>query len=1414
MADSHSEHESPSRRSEKKHKFFSFRRSSRKSNGSDGDTTATSLPDSGSMPAMPNTPHSRLMVSPGRPEPIPASLSRENSSNMRLHPLRALRADETSVRFDDEPKTSTPARSSTPVRSTTARSVRSNSARRSSDSDSEEELMGDELGSRPARVDGDDCTIRFSLMLNEACEDTPSFRASAEYLDVVFTELDQWLTKFSEKSTRVVDELSRVKDRVNDVIGLFMPGVTHSSIFAQDYTTLLFGRYAEAEQVFWTDVFVQAARNANEVVEMVHRLRSTVLVKYREAREFYLAALKTHDECLVDLFRLPSNAERAAEREAVHRMHAARRKIVRASTKLVLSVSEVEAECSVSLLETLSEHFMSPDNGFLAHDQERVAISIEFHRLKQAAKTLRKSLPTLSSDLRARRRVILAKIKHHTNLDPISSPAAPGSEARTVRFGWVNAELTPGKWTVLWAFMQHGLFGFLSLSENKTAVVESTKCVAYNSKFEVLMDDDRRCSFRVTSAEGQVITVQASGRHDLELWKQAFAQAGRLTVSRSSSSVYEPGSPKPLLKRSSSGFSLVRKLADEPQEDSPASASRSSGDSSTHGEGSKGCPSKISSSKAGTAKTESSKSDEKSEAKTGLHWRKQDLYPWNPSFAIPESEGDIAPNTGIVVSRIDEMRRDLLNKAGVRYDSTLTSRGAMNFDINIPAVVPLPTSVQLEAVVANSYFQPDYTCNAITANLWGSTGMHLGDMSNATVAERHNGFPQYPDNYASTLVYQDMDMRCMVAQLPQEFGMASDEVMLAIVRGLMMYGNAEVPVRLYMTNHRLLLYGAWRGIVSLSCYAMDSVLDVEASHGVDYSTLHVSVQKSANGELESGEVARLEFKLFIDSAVLAKRKLDYIKDNSRSADPQGCYDILDALAVISIEHGENLKRHEQKLVEGMRSWPHHEGPLANKKDDSAGQTNKFEPRPFVDYALGRPVGAGSYRGEEDALNLGGGMSVKLTEDTYPVSVETLFLIMFGSRSPVFLGVQNGIMDSQCELGPWFRKGKRLERRITEQFSSSIGLTYDDRFNIQRVDKLRPDLVVVSERRSPWQIPTGHQFYMLLRYVIYATSSGSHLQVWSRLTWQGHPGSYQAEKSAEEAMRVGAKAMIMNTRVAAENVHTVEEARSRYGSARPIKVISQPPRENEDDDEVLQPTQVDFRMLLVMFLNLYFRMSKNVRRMFRREAWRLMTVSIPGGGLLAVLFLSILANLLLYTRSRSHYWQAAMERDSVENTIQQLRLSPTQQCSFSRAIYTHEVDDLLSAGTLWQDTSGVGLAHTGQADAEANACSTKFMEIAKMSLGTPDFGALYSFEPQVDLMLGRIADLRLDYALKRNELLTMLTMLNHRELDDLTKEYRGWLINEAHMCANARDVVPILNETVSEQITKYCLSCLQEAKQFY
>lgn len=757
--------------------------------------------------------------------------------------------------------------------------------------------------------------------------------------------------------------------------------------------------------------------------------------------------------------------------------------------------------------------------------------------------------------------------------------------------------------------------------------------------------------------------------------------------------------------------------------------------------------------------------------------------PWSAKYAITDVHlrRDLAPGSEIVAERARSVTDELRQDHYWHNTGMLALNESFRLAQSVPARMPVPTAGSVDAVVGNWYFDPQGTLNSIDANYWGCVGFTDTVGSHDEVVYG-NAFPSYPREYPRKLIVQDMGMRavtshCAVSQRPNH-----DDLVLMLLRAASMATGHEAPLRVYATRRKLVLYSAWAGVVDTRIIELDKIAEIDCELGVDSAALALVLQNADGADAET-----LVIKLYVESAILVKKRLELLISNARSPTSASYRDLFEPLSVTLPE-----------------SLPHK--PVGDSAGSPAQSLGAFLYSLSID---------GTSEGESQDARLAQGMHTKLCEDTFPISSKALFLAMFGPRSPVFNCKQTQVIECTYTAGPWYHRAKRLTRKITVEvlsanipFGFASGADKGKYMFEQSVVCQTRDLFIVVEKRPMCETPDGDAFHIELKYFIYSTGQGSYLQIWSRTVWSS-PAQFSSSSDAISGfVKMAVRPIALRTRETADLVTSSNDARDRFGTVHATYEATDSST-NLSNTEGLPSPRLGVHGVRWMLANVWqmpWRVAISmacwigefsIAKLLRMPASRLFIMLLSA--------LSLLANYLLYHRMTTSYWQTYFDQAQADALVHALGVLPKPGVGvpfvFKRAIYMQEIDDAFTSSAPWV-LGGTNLS---------TACAQKFVSAARLASWINDYGDVFEYEPEFEAAAARIADVREDFALTRNRLLTELWVLNAREREELAAEYRRWVVNEANMCAKARQALTLLNETVVGEIRQYCIGCLEEAR---
>jgi hypothetical protein len=136
-----------------------------------------------------------------------------------------------------------------------------------------------------------------------------------------------------------------------------------------------------------------------------------------------------------------------------------------------------------------------------------------------------------------------------------------------------------------------------------------------------------------------------------------------------------------------------------------------------------------------------------------------------------------------------------------------------------------------------------------------------------------------------------------------------------------------------------------------------------------------------------------------------------------------------------------------------------------------------------------------------------GMTQVAVEKEYDISAKALFHILFGDKSAVFQLLYRERRASRVVQGPWITSDKSLQRRDFEYEIAQPGKDGAIVINDYQVIEVLNDHLcyVVSDRKTPWYLPSQERFVLLSKTVItHVSKARCKLAIHTKVDWKRNP----------------------------------------------------------------------------------------------------------------------------------------------------------------------------------------------------------------------------------------------------------------------------------------------------------------------
>lgn len=676
-------------------------------------------------------------------------------------------------------------------------------------------------------------------------------------------------------------------------------------------------------------------------------------------------------------------------------------------------------------------------------------------------------------------------------------------------------------------------------------------------------------------------------------------------------------------------------------------------------------------------------------------------------------------------------------------------------DIN----TPITTKLSKCAILAHAFLDSTVIPTAVTANIWGSVNWGMYYVSD-TLGRPHKVVkkPESRDNNLISLTkaerypsYYPQHLKNYDVQLKALFdtGIPKEELVVAHFSCLWSLNpKQELSGRCFITTVYCYFYLNSTGFVALLKKPLTELVAVDVTVEKDWDTLKVY-------DIEG---LSMKGRIFLEEGRLIQKKLDILINNLANDKPKDQSEMIPLL--------ESLESEEMKRAERRQS-------LKRKEDLSPVINNELQSfQPFSGVVSQNKSMKTNYYNDFD----------QATVKTFDAPAKAIFHILFGDNSSILKEAINFVDSDEFITSPWYQDGSGLTRTITFKMKLSKKLfnLRDNDSNVtsgytQSIEEfVDAKYYRIQEERYPFQLASGDTLQLIKKYVIIEVDAKtSKLLVFSKI---GH-----VVKSYKSLFARGVKKTTRSLLKEEETtvVSSVGSAVQRLGShGKVIKAIRTYGNLSKADGPYVPQEKTTFvfsvKLMFKFHLKrLFYILSALILRIFKLSfslCINLLEVLSMNKLIILLLGLSVLFNVFLVGRSTVSFWTAKRAEHLVKDFAHELSINKME-----RAIYLNEMDALAS-----YDFNA------------SSACFDKFMT----SKVEDDSGS------KVD---SRFRESRHQLAIKRNEMLVELKILEKVEKELVAGSWKNFLLSELHLCKVSLDDMNVKDPALEQ----YCSSCIEE-----
>ncbi|ODQ65071.1 hypothetical protein NADFUDRAFT_51670 [Nadsonia fulvescens var. elongata DSM 6958] len=1270
----------------------------------------------------------------------------------------------------------------------------------------------------PANSDSDPNNIKNSkiylpvtlipVAFKEASIDSPTFRAYINYLTIQVDMLDRWVDGISKALGRLSTEMDTVQEAVNGVITKFILSLVADGIIDHDYTMLATRRYAEGAKYFWSRLIRSIKFHNLHFTEPLAELQKTEIRSFKEFGRTFEVAQSKYDGMLTRYTSLSKTKEPSALRESAFLLYEVRKQYIKASFDISVAIINLHRSVDRILVNAVSDWFLSVQHvGTDSSNELFIKLGIEMHRLRSWSNASELAFDSIHKDMiSARKRIeesTLTAILPSRDLKDYTLASAPSkfvfefsaASSPAEKHGWLFVRTTVKQmrqvWVRRWVFVKSGIFGWLTLSPQKTSVQESDKIGVLLCNIRPIDDEDRRFCFEIKTKDTALI-VQAESQAEMTSWLNVFDLLKRQS-----------------LEADKDGSSSAFKRFTPPFQEFASNQNTSVDNELTHDNNVSDAAQFENVIKKAGINT------------NGLNNNNQ------PGSTLQQflSVGKIVADT------FKTGNMDLL--ASGPFGTSLAPSPLMN--------TPITTALTRLALFAGAFITPTAVPTAMTSNVWGSVNWGLYQKVSVSLGEEENQPEKvsndklgnayeaisYPESYPLELKSQDFQMRSIFQTLVDND--LNDRV-VTVFRCLWNPNPLqELPGRIFVTLRNIYLYSCSLGFVSIRKLPLTHLIGVEGSPESGWDNLHFLTE---NGSI-------MKCRVFLDSGRLLQRRFQILIANCNAASPRNLEEMIPILTECDPK-GIVLK---QSDTDG---WHEREQDDLDEEGEPSTFSSAFNSGTISDNLIGRyklnqnkrnsvltrNMPAVNFAGQENDLNNNAlivdyikGMTLDY-ENHFNVSAKAMYHIMFGNKSPLFSNRYSRFFSfSNVKRSDWYETlDKQLERKVDYDMifgtllrSKNIGrMSY-----IQKIEYVDDNnCYLICDSKPQFKIATS-VMSINLKYAILATKKkGCVVRIWHKIDCIEKGFVFTRSVVTRAVNGVLAEDIKQLNLILTANCDKVGD---QAQLVRAIKLFGHLSPTNEqgnvadtisEKEKPMPPINISLTDFLfwvflsalcrvLTFASFFISIAANATRVLWREVSLNRTLALS-------LILSSLINFAFVGRTSYVYWVSRHADKHISQII-----SPTKGTIMKRAIYLSEINDLIKESNEvvhMPDSKCYGKFH----EAIAQFTNTNYDTSALVTHSNDD-SELTNSKSIVKFIQVRDA-----LSIKRNELLVDLRTVNSIEQKLLDSTWKNWVLDESHLCEIAKSKImgTILEpDSHSNDISvaktralfQYCDSCQSESK---
>ncbi|CCH58356.1 hypothetical protein TBLA_0A05630 [Henningerozyma blattae CBS 6284] len=709
-----------------------------------------------------------------------------------------------------------------------------------------------------------------SVAFKEASLDSPSFRASVNYFQTKVEAFESWIERtvnfVDNQFADSYDEFRRTKEAL---INQLLPSpvmLSNGFVSNQGFTPLLVDNFNKDYRQFVEKLLCMLLGDGSSYSASLLELMTGAIEPYKQKRmnfDYY----QTKYDTLVGRFHsvVPTSnitIDPKSLYEDATQLFEVRKSYLQASLDLVAAMSVMELSMDKFLIEIIGvlkskNKFDVAENGTIIDLTPQIDSYLVDHQkwVKKAIESAR----TLESDMeRAKARIIEYSVKKMAPSNDIKDYNTKEIDPKKLikrvpkqyahppeKAGWLYMKTNVGRpsreiWVRRWCFVQNSVFGMFLLSPSKTYVEETGKFGVSLISVRYLQFDDRCFTFEVKIEASKATNDSRNNKtEDISIILQA-------------EDLHELTSWLSIFSHSKAYLSTLNKNSFEFKTSSRVFAPEFS------------------------------------------EFASSTITSVDQILSVPDSE---------TKQLLSYLKSGLLEKDDIDIDDEKITKLHM-------AVTPLTTKMTQPAVLSHLYVKNTWLPSAVVANIWGTTNWNdyslIEDyqktpdnvLSKEITTYKNPTALHYPSYYSPNLKLEDIQFKSIFFSIDQVLLTLPNELLLLKFTGFWRPNRKqEFSATYYVTNEHIFGYLNFMGFVSLTKMKLSDIVSIE-------------IDKTSQNTLKIYDVtgSHLSIDVYFSDIRVTAASLQFLLENKAAKEPKKEEDLLEKLKQIEIQFKEKTKK--------------------------------------------------------------------------------------------------------------------------------------------------------------------------------------------------------------------------------------------------------------------------------------------------------------------------------------------------------------------------------------------------------------------------------------------------------------------------------------------------------------------------